>query len=357
MFGWSKWVSAMNVDVMFPVIQAPMAGVQDERLTAAVCNAGALGSLPCAMLNLEALKDSLQRLTKLTDKPYNLNFFSHELLPLTDAAKHAWLTSLMPYFSEFGLDANQLVPGPKRQAFNQDMLDVIAEFKPKVVSFHFGLPKASLVEQIKQWGGQVWSTATTVDEAIWLENNGADAIIAQGLEAGGHRGHFLRSDLTGQLNTLDLLVECVQSVSLPVIAAGGVVDAKTVRAAMTSGASAVQVGTAYLLCHEATTSAVHRKALASSTAQYTAITNVFSGRAARGIVNRAINELGPLNQTAPPFPYASDAMTALSNVNEANGSGDFSPLWCGQDASGCRQVSAGEKTLELAQGLSLKKAT
>ena len=341
----------MKADFTFRLIQAPMAGAQDERLAAAVSNAGGLGSLPCAMLSLDGLKGAMSRLTKLTEHAYNLNFFAHESVPLTPEAEQAWLTTLSPYFHEFGLDPKQLAAGPKRQAFNQAMLDVIAPFKPKVVSFHFGLPDKTLMTPIQQWGGQVWSTATTVEEAVWLAQHGADAIIAQGLEAGGHRGHFLKPNLSGQLTTLDLVQAITKVVSTPVIAAGGIVDAQTVKQAMNAGASAVQVGTAYLLCDEATTSVVHRQALQAPGAHHTQITNVFSGRAARGIVNRAISELGPWNDTAPVFPHASDAMTALRKVNEANGLGDFSPLWCGQNAKGCLSVSAHSKTLELAQGL------
>ncbi|MGR6871556.1 NAD(P)H-dependent flavin oxidoreductase [Pseudomonas sp. HK3] len=335
----------------YPIVQAPMAGVQDEVLAAAVSNAGGLGSLPCAMLNLDALQMSLENVCKLTDKPYNLNFFAHKTVPLTAEAKQVWLDTLAPYFKALNLDATQLADGPKRQAFNQEMLNVIAPFKPSVVSFHFGLPDVNLILAIKQWGGQVWSTATTVAEAKWLAENGADAIIAQGLEAGGHRGHFLKSDLDGQLNTLPLLSAIKQVVTIPVIAAGGIVDAKTVNQAITLGAIAVQVGTAYLLCDEAKTSDIHRHILQSDDAHHTKITNVFSGRAARGIVNRAIRELGPISKNAPSFPHASDAITALRKASEAKGLGDFTPLWCGQNATGCKAVSAKALTTILAKGL------
>jgi len=163
-----------------------------------------------------------------------------------------------------------------------------------VVSFHFGLPSAELLALVKTGGSKILSSATTVDEAQWLEAHGADAIIAQGLEAGGHRGNFLSDDLTIQVGTLALVPQIVQKVRIPVIAAGGIADSKGVAAAMTLGAAGVQVGTAYLLCAEATTSAVHRAALKSEAARHTALTNLFTGRPARGIVNRIMRELGPV---------------------------------------------------------------
>jgi nitronate monooxygenase len=189
-----------------------------------------------------------------------------------------------------------------------------------------------------------------VDEARWLEAHGADAIIAQGLEAGGHRGHFLSDDLAAQLGTMALVPQVVSAVRVPVIATGGIADARGVAAAMALGASAVQVGTAYLLCPEATTSAVHRAALASADARVTDVTNLFSGRPARGIVNRLMRELGPMSPLAPAFPLAASAVAPLRARAERGGRGDFSPLWSGQNASGCRELPAGEVTRALAEG-------
>jgi len=219
-----------------------------------------------------------------------------------------------------------------------------------VVSFHFGLPSAELLARVRACGAKILSSATTVEEALWLEAQGADAIIAQGLEAGGHRGHFLDTDLSRQLGTFALLPQMVRAVRVPVIAAGGIADAAGVRAAMTLGVAGVQIGTAYLCCPEATTSAVHRAALHSPAAQHTALTNLFSGRPARGIVNRLMRELGPLSPLAPDFPLATAAIAPLRSTAEAQGSGDFSPLWAGQNASGCKAIGARELTRELAQG-------
>jgi nitronate monooxygenase len=219
------------------------------------------------------------------------------------------------------------------------------------VSFHFGLPARDLLERVKRWGSKVLASATTVDEARWLEEHGADAVIAQGVEAGGHRGIFLTDDLTTQLGTFALLPQVVAAVRVPVIAAGGIADAKGVKAAMALGAAAVQVGTAYLLCPEATTSAVHRAALKSDAARHTALTNLFTGRPARGILNRVMREKGPINPAVPQFPLATGAIAPLRAKAEARGSGDFSPLWSGQNASGCREIPAAQLTRELAAGL------
>ncbi|GGM99773.1 nitronate monooxygenase [Shewanella xiamenensis] len=336
--------------IEFPIIQAPMAGVQGSTLAIAVSEAGGLGSLPCAMLSLEALEAELTEIRANTTKPINVNFFCHSE-PLPQAAKQAtWLEQLAPYFAEFNLDSSVQPAGAQRTPYSKSQAEVLAKFKPEVVSFHFGLPDEELLLEIKAWGSKVISTATTVEEALWLEAHGADAIIAQGLEAGGHRGHFLSEDLTEQLGTFSLLPQIIAAVDIPVIAAGGIVDAKTVRAAMTMGASAVQVGTAYLLCPECNTSAIHREALQSDAAQHTALTNLFSGRPARGIVNRFMAEMGPMNEAVPDFPLASSAVAGLRTAAERQGFGDFSPLWCGQNASGCRTIPAAELTRQLALG-------
>lgn len=337
--------------IELPIIQAPMAGVQGSALAIAVSQAGALGSLPCAMLSLEALDTALTHIRTQTTKPINVNFFCHHE-PEPQAAKQAaWLNQLAPYFSELGVNPDSQTVGAQRALYTSTQAEVLAKFKPEVVSFHFGLPNEDLLLEIKSWGSKIISTATTVEEALWLEARGADAIIAQGLEAGGHRGHFLSDDLTEQLGTFSLLPQIIAAVDIPVIAAGGIVDAKTVRAAMAMGASAVQVGTAYLLCPECTTSDIHRAALQSEAAQHTALTNLFTGRPARGIMNRFMAELGPINNAAPDFPLASSAVAVLRSAAEQQGFGDFSPLWCGQNATGCQAIPAAELTRQLALGL------
>ncbi|NKE64687.1 nitronate monooxygenase [Ramlibacter sp. RBP-2] len=333
-----------------PIVQAPMAGVQGSALAVAVSNAGGLGSLPCAMLGADALRKELAAIRSQTDRPFNVNFFCHAPPQASAARDSAWRDELAPYFAELGLDA-EVAGGPARVPFDAAAADLLAQFRPPVVSFHFGLPAADLLERVRGWGAKVVSSATTLDEALWLEERGVDAIIAQGLEAGGHRGMFLSEDLAGQVGTLALVRQLVRAVKTPVIAAGGIADAEGVAAALELGAAGVQVGTAYLLCPEATTTALHRQALKSPGARVTAVTNVFTGRPARGIVNRVIRELGPISPAAPPFPLAAARMGALRAAAESRGSSDFSPLWAGQDTGGCRELPAAVLTQELARGI------
>ena len=337
--------------IELPIIQAPMAGVQGSDLAVAVCEAGGLGSLPCAMLSIDAMRDELAAITARTHNAFNVNFFCHAP-PVPSAEREAaWRAALTPYYAEFGIDAASIPVGPGRSPFSAEAADALEAFRPAVVSFHFGLPSTELLARVKGWGAKVLSSATTVEEARWLEARGVDAIIAQGLEAGGHRGIFLSDDLTTQVGTFALVPQLVRNVRVPVIAAGGIADANGVAAAMALGAAGVQIGTAYLLCPEATTTAIHRAALKSEAVRHTALTNVFTGRPARGIVNRIMRELGPISSLPPAFPLAPAAIAPLRARAESRGSGDFSPLWSGQNASGCREVPAAVLTRELAAGL------
>ena len=281
-----------TLGIELPLIQAPMAGVQDSALAIAVSNAGGLGSLPCAMLAPDALRTELTKIRAQTTRPYNVNFFCHRS-PQPDAAREAlWRQTLAHYYREFDIDPATIPAGPGRRPFDAEAAELLAEFRPPVVSFHFGLPEASLLARVRSWGAKVISSATTVEEARWLEAHGADVIVAQGLEAGGHRGLFLTEDLGTQMGTFALLPQIVRAVRVPVVAAGGIADAAGVRAALALGAAGVQVGTAYLLCPEATTSAIHRKALQGPMAQHTALTNLYTGRPARGIMTRLMREQG-----------------------------------------------------------------
>jgi len=339
--------------VQLPIIQAPMAGVQGSALAVAVCNAGGLGSLPCAMLSPDAMRKELTAIRASASKPFNVNFFCH-IPPTRDPAlEAAWRAMLAPYYKEFGINVETIAAGPTRAPFTHEGADVLEEFKPRVVSFHFGLPSAELLARVKGLGSLVLSSATTVEEARWLEARGVDAIIAQGAEAGGHRGNFLSEDLTTQMGTFALLPQIVREVNVPVVAAGGIADAQGVKAALALGAAGVQVGTAYLLCQEATTSAVHRSALKSEAARHTALTNVFSGRPARGIVNRIMRGLGPMSGSVPAFPLAVSDLALLRAKAESRGSGDFSPLWSGQNPTGCKEIPAAQLTRELAADLAL----
>jgi nitronate monooxygenase len=333
--------------VELPVVQAPMAGFQGSELAMAVSDAGGLGSLPCALLSLDTMRAELTAIRARTDKPYNVNFFCHSAPEPDPAREAAWRKLLSPYFQEYGIDVSDSAAPASRAAFSAAAADVLEPFKPAVVSFHFGLPPADLVARVKSWGSKVLSSATTVAEARWLERRGADAIIAQGAEAGGHRGIFLSEDLSTQLGTFALLPQIVKAVRVPVIAAGGIADARGVAAAMMLGAAGVQPGTAYLLCAEAKISAVHRAALKSPHANHTALTNLFTGRPARGIMNRIMKDLGPINAAAPAFPLASGALAPLRGKAESVGRGDFSPLWAGQNVSGCQEISAAALTRAL----------
>lgn len=342
------------IGARLPLIQAPMAGSQGAALALAVCAAGGLGSLPAAMLSPEALREQLQVLRERARGPWNVNFFCHTP-PTPDAAAEArWRETLRPFYEEAGIDPAGVPAGAGRVPFSHALADVLEPFAPPVVSFHFGLPAPDLLARVKSWGSRVLSSATTVQEALWLQAHGADAVIAQGLEAGGHRGMFLSEALGTQLGTLALVPQIVAAVQVPVIAAGGIADAAGVRAAMALGAAGVQVGTAYLCCPEASTSAVHRAALhlaaADPGAHPTELTTLFSGRPARGIVNRLMETLGPLNPAAPAFPLATAALAPLRAHFEALGRGDCSPLWAGQNTRGCRAVPAAEITAALAAG-------
>ena len=344
------------------LIQAPMAGSQNHRLAAAVFLAGGLGSIPAAMLTTEQLQTELSAfedaIASLTDiplqwggcLPVNVNFFCHT--PPTEQLEKeaAWRQQLTPLYQAHGIDPQSVGSGPGRAPFSEESLKLMGQFKPAVVSFHFGLPKAEWVQQLKSWGIQIWSSATTVQEAQWLEQQGVDAVIAQGLEAGGHRGMFLSEDLSTQMGCLELLPQICKAVKLPVIAAGGISTAAAVSAAKALGANAVQVGTAFLTSDEATTSTLHRQALMSDAAKHTALTNLFSGRPARGIVNKFMRDFGPLNPEAPAFPLATSAVAPLRAAAEAKGQSDYSPLWSGQNASDCQALPAADIAHKLLQG-------
>jgi nitronate monooxygenase len=334
------------LDIALPIIQAPMAGVQGSALATAVSNAGGLGSLPCALLSPSKMRDELTAIRAATSKPYNVNFFCHTP-PAPDAEREArWQAALAKYYAEFGISA--VTPGPARTAFTHEAADILEEFRPPVVSFHFGLPQPELLSRVKALGCKVLGCATTVDEARWLESRAVDAIIAQGSEAGGHRGMFLSDDVTTQIGTLALIPQIVNAVQVPVIAAGGIANEAGVRAALALGAVAAQIGTTFLLCTEATTGPVHRAALKSEAARHTALTRLFSGRPARGIMNRLMRELGPMSDLAPAFPLAFSALAPLRAKAESLGDGSFSPLWSGQNATGCAEISAAELTRRLA---------
>jgi len=337
--------SLFGIDI--PILQAPMAGAQGAALAIAVSEAGGLGALPGALLSAETMRAELSLIRQRTAKPVNLNFFCHTPPAPDDAREQRWRERLSPYYRELGIDPAAPIPSANRAPFDASFAAIVEEFRPEVVSFHFGLPEAALLARVKATGAKVVSSATTADEARWLEDYGADAIIAQGYEAGGHRGIFLTGDVGNQPGLFALLPQVVDAVDVPVIAAGGIADARGIVAAFALGASAVQIGTAYLFTPEATITPMHREALRQAKDDGTALTNLFTGRPARGLVNRLMREAGPLSDVAPAFPTAGGALAPLKARAEAAGSADFSSLWSGQAAALGREMGAGDLTRTL----------
>ena len=317
------------VGISAPIIQAPMLGAGAQMMIG-VAKAGGLGSLACATLSLEAIRAEVQTFRDACDQPLNLNFFCHPAPQYDEARAQQWKALFKPYYTQLGVDFDAPTPVSSRAPFDEATCLLVEELRPQVVSFHFGLPSPEWVARVKNSGAKILSSATTVEEAQWLERNGCDAIIAMGLEAGGHRGMFLSSELNTQLGTLALVPQIVDAVSVPVIAAGGIADARGIAAAFALGASAVQIGTAYLFCPQAKLAQPHYRALREAGSSDTALTNLFTGRPARGIVNRVMRELGPINPLAPAFPLAGGVLLPLKAKSEPTGSGDFINLWAGQ---------------------------
>jgi nitronate monooxygenase len=335
-----------------PLILAPMAGFGTVGLVASVCDAGGLGSISCATMQPQLVEKTIEELWRLTTKPINVNFFCHAQAKADADREQAWRDRLLPYYRELGID-----PEPLSRLdiapFGEDMCKIVENTKPEVVSFHFGLPASGLLARVKAAGCRVMSSATTVEEALWLEARGVDAIIAQGYEAGGHRGIFLAADLNSavasQPGTLALVPQIADAVSVPVIAAGGIADGRGIAAAFALGASGAQIGTAFLLCPEAATPSLHRDALRQARGDATLLTNVFSGRPARVVVNRLALEVGPISDAAPDFPLPMGELPLLRAQAEQQGSSDFTPLWSGQAAPLATEMPAKALTLKLAK--------
>ncbi len=345
---WSDRRLLDLIGIELPIIQAPMAGANGSAMAIAVSEAGGLGSLPCAMLDAAKMRAEIGVIKQRTSKPLNVNFFCHTP-PKPDPDRNAaWKERLAGYYSEFGLDASASVAAVNRAPFDEAMCEVVEEQRPEVVSFHFGLPEPALLARVKASGSLVLSSATTVEEARWLEEHGCDAIIAQGSEAGGHRGMFLTDDIATQPGTFALVPQVVDAVKVPVIAAGGIADGRGIAAAFALGAAGAQIGTAYLFTPESLITDLHRAALRNAHDNQTALTNVFTGRPARGLMNRVMREVGPISDRAPAFPTAGGALAPLKAQAEAAGTADFSSLWSGQAASLGRETGAGDLTRQLA---------
>src|SRR6201747_924914 len=332
----------------FPIVQAPMAGVMDADLVIAASLGGAWGSLPPAMLSVEKAREQVNIIRQRVSAPVNMNFFCHTPVDADSLREAGWKQRLASYYSEFGLDPAAPINVANRSPFNAAMCELIEELKPEVVSFHFGLPEPALLKRIKAAGSIVIASATIVREAVWLEQHGADAIIAQGAEAGGHRGMFLTENIAEQPGTFALVPQVVDAVGVPVIAAGGIADGRGIAAAFALGASGVQIGTAYLHCPESKIIAPHRAALAGAHDDSTVITNVMTGRPARGVANRIMREVGPISPDAPAFPHAATALGLLKAAAEKLGKVDFTNLWAGQALRLGREMPAAELTRALA---------
>ncbi len=331
-----------------PIVLAPMAGVMDAELVIAVAEGGGLGSLPCAMLSAEKAREQVNIIRQRVSAPINMNFFCHQAVAADPAREAGWKQRLAPYYHELGVDPAAPINAANRAPFDAAMCAVVEELKPEVVSFHFGLPQPALLKRVKAAGALVLASATVVREAVWLEQNGADVIIAQGAEAGGHRGMFLTEKLAEQVGTFALVPQVVDAVKVPVIAAGGIADGRGIAAAFALGASGVQIGSAFLRCPESKVSVLARAALAEASDDTTVITNVMTGRLARGVANRVMREVGPISLDAPAFPHAATALAPLKAAAEKLGRVDFTNLWAGQALPLGSELPAAQLTRKLA---------
>jgi nitronate monooxygenase len=345
------WPDRRLIDLLktdFPIVQAPMAGAMDSDLVIAAAQGGALGSLPCGSVSVEKAREQINIIRQRVSAPVNMNFFCHKPVDIDPQREAGWKQRLAPYYRELGLDPAAPIQVSGRAPFDAAMCELVEELRPEVVSFHYGLPDPALLSRVKAAGCIVIACATIVREAIWLEENGADVIIAQGTEAGGHRGMFLTENIAEQLGTFALVPQVVDAVKVPVIAAGGIADGRGIAAAFALGAAGVQIGSAYLLCPESTVIAPARVALAQARDDSTVITNVMTGRPARGVPNRVMREVGPISPDAPAFPHAATALGPLKAAAEKLGKVDFTNLWAGQAIRLGREMPAAELTRALA---------
>ena len=324
-----------------PILLAPMAGAGGVDLCVGAMAGGALGALPCGMLSPEAAIAQAAEVRSRASGPLNLNFFCHSEPPATDDGP--WRALLAPYRAEFGVEAEGGVA--LRRPFDEAMCEAVEEIRPEVASFHFGLPNEGLLARVKAAGAHVLGNATSVAEAHWLAERGADAVIAQGWEAGGHSGRFLGADPAEAMGLIALLPQVADAVDIPVIAAGGIGDGRGIAAALTLGASAVQLGTAYLHCPESLISTAHRAALAGEPTRFT---NLLTGGLARGVAGRLVRELGAVRPEAPPYPLAAAALAPIRAAAEARGESGFGPMWAGQSGPLGRALPAAELTRALA---------
>lgn len=321
------WADRRLIDLLgcaHPILLAPMAGSTTPALVAAVSNAGGVGGHGCAMMTPDQVAADAAALRGLTNGPVNLNFFCHR--PPREGRAGAARDRLAPWFAEFGLgEVPEAVP--TNFPFGAEMLEALLAARPRIASFHFGLPPAEMVAALKDAGVLILSSATSAAEARDLEARGVDAVIAQGWEAGGHRGYYLTEE-DPAIGTMALVPQLADAVSVPVIAAGGIADGRGIAAALALGAAGVQIGTAFLTAEEASVPAPHRAALMAGDGAATRTTPAFSGRPARGIVNRYME--GMAGVELPDFPLMNTLTGPLRKASSERGSPDFIALWAGQ---------------------------
>ncbi|AEF23099.1 NAD(P)H-dependent flavin oxidoreductase [Pseudomonas fulva] len=333
--------AALGID--YPIIQAPMAGTATPALAAAVSNAGGLGSISIAAVTAEAGRQMIRETRVATSKPFNINVFCHRLSVADAATEQAWLAHLQPYFAEFGAAAPEAIRDIYC-SFQEDegQLQVLLDERPPIVSFHLGLPPQERIDALKQAGITLLASATTLEEGLLAQDAGIDIIVAQGIEAGGHRGVFDPAHDQG-IGTLALVRILVKQLKRPVIAAGGIMDGAGIAAVMNLGACAAQLGTAFILCPESAANQAYRQMLGSERARHTQITRVISGRPARGIVNRFMAEVGaPGHPEVPGFGIAYDAGKQLIAAAAKAGNAEFAAHWAGQGAALARTMPAAE---------------
>ena len=351
------WPNRRVIDLFgieHPLILAPMTSVGTVSLAASVCAAGGLGSVSCATLQPERAAQTIRQLREATNRPINVNFFCHARAKGDQSRERAWRDRLSGYYRELGIDDEPPWSHFDIAPFDAALCCIVEAARPEVVSFHFGLPSPTLLARVKAAGCRVMSSATTVEEARWLEAHGADVIIAQGIEAGGHRGTFLSPDpntvIASQPGVFALVPLVADAVKVPVVAAGGIADARGIAAAFALGASGVQIGTGYLLCPEAATSNFHRDALRHAHVDSTVLSNLFTGRPARVLASRLTREIGPMLDAAPDFPLPLGTLLPLLSRAEQRDINDFTPLWSGEAAALAGDLPGERLTVELAKG-------
>ena len=343
-----------RIGVSLPIIQAPMAGTSTPAMAAAVSNAGGLGSLGLAAVKASGARTMIEALRGQTRGPFNVNVFCHKPAVADPDRESAWLAALKPVFERFQAEPPMAI----REVYisflaDPEMLALILETRPAVVSFHFGLPPAQTIARLRSAGIVLFSSATSLDEAEQAVAAGVDAIVAQGYEAGGHRGVFEPSAPDARLGVLALTRLLVSRIDLPVIAAGGIMDGAGIAAALDLGAAAAQLGTAFIGCPESSADAFHRAALFGPAAAMTEMTALISGRRARCLANSftALKDAELAGLAVPDFPIAYDASKALATAAKARGDGGYGAQWAGQGAPLARVLPAADLVAALAAEL------